>query len=476
MAGSRTPADPALQRAIAESDPDDPTAAADPARPWAVAYSGGLDSTVLLHAAVRVAGADRILALHVHHGLQAAAEGWAGHALQCCRALGVRLRVLRVEGRPPRGASVEAWARAQRYALMLAAARDAGAAALLTAHHRDDQIETVLLRLARGCGLDGIGGIAADDRREGVRLLRPFLSLDREALRAEALERGLHWIEDPSNADLTIPRNAVRARLLPAIDATLPGLRTRLPETLAQLADARRVVATLARADLRDAAAAECGAASVPRALDRARLAALPEARLTFALRAWLARLGAPAPPARRLAQMIVQLVQGASSRGEIEHAGWCLVRQGGRIVAWPRAAQPLPVSDCALAWTGDALALPDGSSVRAVDEPGGLCADWLRAQPLRLACAPSSARLRPVAGGPSRTLKNLRQEAGLPPRLRATWPAIYVGDRLLWAAPFGRDRDPCWPTRESGVALRWIAEAGDPRSLFGPDAWCRPL
>jgi len=476
MAGSRTPADPALRRAIAEPDPDDPTAAADLARPWAIAFSGGLDSTVLLHAAVRVAGADRVLALHVHHGLQPAADAWVGHATQRCQALGVRLRVLRIEGRPPRGTSVEAWARSRRYALMLAAARDAGAAALLTAHHRDDQIETVLLRLARGCGLDGIGGIVADDRREGVRLLRPFLSLDREALRAEALERGLHWIEDPSNADLTIPRNAVRARVLPALDATLPGLRIRLPETLAQLADARQVVGALARADLREAAAAGCGAASVPRALDRARLAALPAARLACALRAWLAALGAPAPPARRLSQMSAQLVHGASSRGEIEHAGWCLVRQGGRIVAWPRSAQPLPVADCALAWTHDALALPDGSRVLAVDEPGGLCEDWLRSQPLRLACAPSSARLRPVAGGPSRTLKNLRQEAGLPPRLRATWPAIYVGDRLLWAAPFGRDRDPSWPTRERGVALRWIPEAEDPRSLFGAGARLRPL
>ncbi len=237
--------------------------------PWAVGFSGGLDSTVLLHALVRVAGASRVLALHVDHGLQTASGAWAAHCEAVCARLGVRCLVLRAEGAPARGDSVERWARTERYRLLRAAAREARAAALLTAHHADDQLETVLLALARGSGLDGLTGIAARDVRHGVVLLRPLLALDRAALEADARARGLEWVEDPSNADPAFARNALRARAMPALRAALPGLAAQLPDALALLAQARGTLDALAQADLAGAVPAgpgPTGAHRVPHA------------------------------------------------------------------------------------------------------------------------------------------------------------------------------------------------------------------
>src|SRR5690606_5548724 len=132
--------------------------------------------------------------------------------------LGVDCRVVRLEGAPQRGESVESWAREARYAAFAGIAEEVGAAALLTAHHADDQIETFLLRLVRGAGLDGLVSIEPDTMRGGLRVLRPFLGLPRSALERWARSRGLAWIEDPSNRDERLLRNAVRRQLVPVLD------------------------------------------------------------------------------------------------------------------------------------------------------------------------------------------------------------------------------------------------------------------
>ncbi|HRO61648.1 MAG TPA: tRNA lysidine(34) synthetase TilS, partial [Burkholderiaceae bacterium] len=210
-----------------------------------VAFSGGLDSTVLLHAAVElltsaaagsaVESRKRLLAIHVDHRLQAPSAEWARHCVESAASLGVDCRVVRLAGAPRQGESVEAWAREHRYAAFVSVAAEVGAAALLTAHHADDQLETFLLRLARGAGLDGLVSIEPDTMRGSLRLLRPFLGLPHSVLEAWARSHGLAWIEDPSNRNETLLRNAVRRQLIPEIDRVLPMLRQRLPETLAAL-------------------------------------------------------------------------------------------------------------------------------------------------------------------------------------------------------------------------------------------------
>jgi tRNA(Ile)-lysidine synthase len=470
--------------ALAASDPHvrpDPAAPAS-SGPFAVAFSGGLDSTVLLHAAVRRAGASRVLALHVHHGLQPAADGWVEHCAAQAARLGVAFRVLRAEGRPARGDSVEQWARGERYRLLLAAARDARATALLTAHHADDQLETLLLALARGCGLDGLTGIAARDRRDGMLLLRPLLELDRAALEADARARGLEWVEDPSNADPAHARNAVRARVLPMLHATLPDLVAQLPGTLSLLAQARATLDALAASDLRaarpgddrdprDDAGAFAGPDAVSRRLDRRVLAALPCDRRARALRAWLVGLGARPPVRAALAEMDAQLITGQGAHGDVAHDGWRLLRHRDRLDAVHARAMPSAIVPTWVRWAGEpALPAPCGGTLRFERDPSGVSVAWLSGRCIEVAAGVSSERLRLRAGGPSRTLKNLWQEHGVPPWVRASLPALRVDGRLLAAAPFGTDRGAGWPRDGDRVSVTWsVDDREDPRAAFAP-------
>lgn len=454
MARSRRSVDEALGAALA--------APAVPATgPVAIAWSGGLDSTVLLDAAVRTLGAGRVLALHVHHGLQPAAEDWLNHCRDRAAAIGAGFRALRAIGAPRPGDSIEQWARGERYRLLLAAARDARAACLLTAHHADDQVETVLLALGRGCGLDGLTGIAREDRRDGVRLLRPLLEFDRAELLETARARGLAWVEDPSNADPRFARNAVRARLLPVLREVLPNLARHLPGTLELLREARGSLDAIAGDDLR-AARAAIPAGSAPEwqegddRLDRRAVAALPDARRAALLRAWASGDGTPPPSRAKLAELLAQLVDGPGPHAEVRHGGRLLRRHRDLLWAVPaRSTEPPgPVSLC---WRGEPELAAGGWGRFAFATVGcGLDPAWLRGRSLHVEPVPAAARLRLHPGGPARTLKNLRQEAGIPSPLRSHLPGLWVDRMLLFAAPFGQDRGKDWPLASPGIELAW--------------------
>jgi tRNA(Ile)-lysidine synthase len=337
--------------------------------------------------------------------------------------------------------------------------------ALLTAHHADDQLETFLMALARGSGLDGLSGIAADDRRQGVRLLRPLLSMHRSHLLSHAQALGLQWIEDPSNADESLLRNAVRAQLMPVLRKVLPDMPAHLHEVIGQISEWREQAHQEAQQDL-DAARCE------PRrwqALDRRPLAALSPGRQALALREWLHESGCRMPSRARLDEMRGQLLAGQGAHARVEHDGLHLMRHRDLLMAISQDCEALvPIGPMVLRWDGQSsLALACGG--RLVFEPmsGGLSRSWLSQQPLLLAPAQAGARLRLRAVGRSRSLKNLWQEAAIPVFLRDALPAVWVDGRLLMAAPFGTDRSADWPSDSNGVAIRWVAGAEDPRQAF---------
>lgn len=440
-----------------------------------VAFSGGLDSTVLLHAAVSAMGAARVVAAHVHHGLQPAADAWPDHCAGVAGALGVRFECLRLATAPGRGDSVEAWARTQRYRALIELARRIDAAALLTAHHADDQVETLLMRIARGTGPEGLAGIRAEGRIDGVTLLRPLLALHRRDLEEHARRHGLAWIEDPTNADGARLRNAIRLGVLPAIDAAAPGFRANLLRLAGGLDDTLRAAAELAAIDL-DAARMPDGAAldgTRVAALDRTRLAALPAHRCRAALRAWLAGLGARPPSEAKLAEIERQLVAAQGPYGWVKHDGWHLRRDRHLVDAQPADAGAAPGAApqaLGIHWRGEAEMALAGFGGRLLFELGpageGVSAEWLRGHPLRVTPWASAARLRPRQGGSSRTLKNLFQERAVPAWARAGMPLVWAGDRVLYAAGIGMDRGD-WPEAGARVSLRWAPAPGDPRSAF---------
>jgi tRNA(Ile)-lysidine synthase len=420
----------------------------------AIAFSGGLDSSVLLDAAVRVAGAKRCVALHVNHGLSPNAERWLAHCEATAHALGAGFDAERIDMRRESGVSIEAAAREARYRALDAMCARHGVAALWLAHHADDQAETVLLQLLRGAGVAGLAAMAPY-RVEGaatVARVRPLLHLLRAQLERYARARGLRWIEDESNADTRYARNALRHDVIPALSIHFPGFRDALARTAAHAATAQRLLDDLASIDLR-MIARENG-----RALSREALCALDDARATNAMRGWMRAAGVPAPSAARLVEMLRQLREARADHAlRIEHAGRCL-RLYRDSIFWESDTRPAAAATSAaateevvkttkktstLVWRGQEVwRLPQwrGSLVFAPVLPDSEPADsvpeaLLLSAPLAARPRTGGERMRRVPGAPARTLKNLFQESGVPAWQRDV-PLFYVGERLLFV-PF---------------------------------------
>lgn len=314
-----------------------------PSRPAriAAAVSGGADSAMLAVAAAHVARAQGIelLLFHVHHGLQALADGWAAHVQALGRMLGATVVQARVQVASDSGKGVEAAAREARYAMLARLARQHGVIGVLLAHHRDDQAETVLLRLLRGAGLQGMAAMSTATVRDGVQYLRPWLGTGREAIRAAAArladERGWHAVDDPTNADPRYTRAAVRTRLAPVLDERWPGWQAILARHARHMADAAQVLGEVAEADLQ-------GLEPSPdrRSFSLAAWRRLSPARQAHVLRYWLAGQGAAMPSDARLADLLRQLRQlhalGHDRQLRVEHAGLAVRCHRGRVWVEP--------------------------------------------------------------------------------------------------------------------------------------------
>ncbi|AOW12947.1 tRNA(Ile)-lysidine synthetase [Hydrogenophaga crassostreae] len=242
-----------------------------------VAFSAGADSTALLMAAAsRWPG--RVVALHVHHGLQAAADHFVAQAQSTCDGLGVELKVVRIKADHSKGESPEDAARRARYLALAEMALEVKAGCVLLGQHADDQVETFFIALGRGAGLPGLSAMGAGFTRHGVFFGRPFLGLSTQTLRDSVASVGQAFVEDPSNTDQRFTRNRIRARLLPAWADTFPGFREAIARTARHAAQAQSLLGDLADIDL-DA---------IGRPPRIAQLQTLPPERQSNALRRWL--------------------------------------------------------------------------------------------------------------------------------------------------------------------------------------------
>jgi tRNA(Ile)-lysidine synthase len=275
-----------------------------PGLPAAVAYSGGADSTALLLLAAR-AWPGRVQAIHIHHGLQAAADDFAAHCAKVCADLGVALRIVHVDARNEPGESPEDAARKARYVALADAASDIGVKSVLLAQHADDQVETLLLALSRGAGLPGLAAMPARFERHGVQFERPLLAASGAAIREWLAGEGIGFIEDPTNADTSFTRNRIRHELLPALEKTFPQFRETFARSARHAAQAQELLAGLAADDL-----AAAGDPPVIEALRR-----LPRARQANLLRHWLRKAHGADGSAAQLEELLDQL-EACSTRG----------------------------------------------------------------------------------------------------------------------------------------------------------------
>ena len=371
----------------------------------AVALSGGIDSVVLLHQLRHVPG---IRAVHVHHGLSPNADAWAAFCRRLCKRLGVPLVIKKVKV-VRRGEGLEAAARRARYEAFSKVKSDC----IALAHHLDDQAETVLMNLLRGAGRQGASGMRRESRFHGKTLLRPLLDVPRDAIVAYAREHGLEWIEDESNADESLTRNFVRRRLGPLLEHKYPKWR----ENLARAA--------------RHFSRQEAGAQDL--------------------LRKFLQTKGLRAPSEAKLVEMLKQLTS-KGSRTLVEHDGARLRVYRGKVI------QDADVSGSftSVEWKGESqLAIPElGGELRFRRARGkGIAAS---ARPLRVRLRAGGDRLQPDPQRPQRTLKNLFQEAGVPPWERDRLPLLTSGDDVVWVPGLGVDVKYRAAKNASGILPEW--------------------
>ena len=276
--------------------------------PLAIAYSGGADSTALLLAACAWRPG-QVSAIHVHHGLQVAADTFAAHCSAVCAGLGVPLHIARVDARHQSGESPEDAARKARYSALADGARALGLPAVLLGQHADDQVETLLLALSRGAGLAGLSAMPATFERSGVLFARPLLEVPAASLRAWLIAQGHIFVEDPSNTDERYTRNLIRARLLPALHEAFPAFRSTFARSAVHAAQAQTLLDEVAAHDL-----AQTGQ---PPAI--ATLQAMSRPRQANVLRHWLRIAHDATPSTAQLVELLDQIAA-CTTRGHHIH------------------------------------------------------------------------------------------------------------------------------------------------------------
>jgi tRNA(Ile)-lysidine synthase len=421
-------------------------------RQYCVALSGGLDSTVLLHLA---AGAlpDGLRAVHVDHGLHTDSGDWRDSAAAFCAALGVPFIGLAVKVDTMPGESPEAAARGARYGA-LAAALEPGEV-LLTAHHADDQAETVLLQLLRGAGPAGLAAMPASATFADGRLCRPLLGFERAALENYARRHGLAWREDPSNADIRADRNFLRHRVLPRLRERWPSLTATIGRSARHSAAAADLVRRQATADLGDCLHGETLALAPLRELSRVRARAV--------VRHWVLARGLPPPDSRHTERLLDELTPAdGAGGGRVDWSGAGVRRFRDRLFLLDEeAGNWLDNSPAPLSWQRPGrLSLGPGLGELWADPAAGegCVADLWRRGPVDVRWRCGGERISPGRGRPRRRLKSLLREAGVPPWLRDRLPLIYVGGELAAVGDLWLSGD--WQARpdEPGYRLRWAA------------------
>ena len=422
----------------------------------AVAYSGGRDSTALLHATLVMAGplGLRVLALHVHHGLSPNADAWLAHCAAQCgrwarRGQPIEFVARRLATQPGAGESVEAWARQERYRALRGMALAQGASIVLLAQHRRDQAETLLLQALRGAGVAGLAGMPRLAQREGLDWARPWLGEPPEAIDAYLRRYRLKPIEDESNADPRFARNRLRLKVWPALMDSFAHAEAALAAAADWAQEAAAALAELAALDLTQVADAH------GLALDR--WMTLSPARRSNALRAWLkAQLGAPAAAALA-SRLAAELQPRRGARWPAPGGELRSYRGTLRLVPDPLPAAVADQRETVLSVRRAGTYLLPGWAgrlqVTRVKE-GGVPLAWLAHIELR--ARQGAERFQAGIGRPPRSLKKQFQSAGVPMWER-DGPLLYSGGQLVYVPGLGIDARVVGLPGQVLVGLRWM-------------------
>lgn len=443
----------------------------DGAPSMAIAFSGGLDSSALLHLAHAYAQAHGValVAFHIHHGISANADAWLTHCEQACAALGVSFEARRVTLERKEKTGTEEAARKSRYAALGALCAEHGVKLLLTAHHQDDQAETVLLQLLRGSGPAGLSGMDAANAapellsNPDLIMARPLLPVSRKQLAAYVAEHAISHINDESNDDPRFARNSLRHKVMPVLAEAFPGFQERFARSARHAQSAQRLLNELAEQDLALCLDGDC--------IDIGKLRTLSTDRSYNMLRHWFQLRQLRMPSAAWLSEMLVQLLEARDgAQPLITHPDCHVRRHRDRLHITPKLADLEGTREdefdkepgTSFKWNGETeLAFPAYGGVLHFDIAGegedGLDADWLRTQQLLIEFRRGGERLKPALNRPTRGLKYHYQALDIPAWERSRLPVVSAPRQLLFAAGIGMDCNKL-VGGAGGLRLRWQA------------------
>jgi len=435
-----------LERALAQALSD--LLRADRPRRLVVAFSGGADSTALLLAvaAARPWPGGSVLAFHFNHRLHPDSAAWVAHCREICDQLDVPLLVAAANDAPAAGDSIEAWARSARYAAL--ADELAPDDLALTAHHRDDLAETLLLMALRGGGPHGLASIAPRRPLGAGILLRPLLELPQSVLRERVTRAGLRWLDDPANDDARLDRNFLRHEVMPRLVA-------RWPAACANLAHA----ASLQRGavELLDAYADEALApVTATGPLDLAVLEGLPPVRQLLLLRRWLRLRSGHAPDRGTLTRVLREVVAAKPDARPLLAWRSGEIRRYRRALHWLPVPAPAPLA-APIEWRIERpLTLPGGLLSARLEIGQGVRASLLATCALTVRARQGGERLRPRGRAHSHSVKQLLQAAGVPPWERGALPLLHLEGQLIAVADLFVADDVAAGPAEAGIVFHY--------------------
>lgn len=411
-----------------------------------LAYSGGLDSQVLLHAIAQLRSQlpkPKLRAVHIHHGLHPQADYWAEHCQTMCQAVAIPCEIIHVQVRQAPRESLEANARTARYQAI--AQLLAPADIVLTAQHADDQAETVLLQLLRGAGVAGLAAMPVVTRLAAGWLIRPLLNYTRAQLYAYAQQAQLQWIEDSSNADIQFDRNFLRHQIIPQLQQRWPSISQTLSRVARHQAETHELVQNLAKIDWET-----CRTRHLAQ-LNLATLAALSPARQRQVIRYWLNQCQLPTPTSAQLQQLLRNLVSAKNDRQPVVRWRGVEIRRYRQLLFAMPPLPPQPAASyqltlpqtlalpfgqlTAISVSGQGLALPSGTVLQVRFRQGGEIFHW---------------------HGHQRVVKKLLQSLQLPPWQRHFIPLIYLNNTLVAIPKIGVRDELRASAGQMGWEIRW--------------------
>jgi tRNA(Ile)-lysidine synthase len=432
-------------------DPDDlperlrALTAGYPVSRWVVAYSGGIDSTVLLHALANAGLDTPILAIYIDHGMHPDSDSWKTHCEKVAAGLGVDFESRKVSVPENSENGPEAAARQARYAALLGVLRDGDC--LLSGHHENDQAETLLLNLMRGSGPAGLAGIGARQSFGRGLLLRPLLGLSGDDIGEYATSHHLSWIDDPSNVDTRFDRNFLRQEIVPKLASRWPAVSNRLRRSADLVSEASDLLNELADIDLE-----ACGE---PNRLDLGGLAQLSQPRQRNLIRRAVRLCGLPPPPATRLYQAINELIPARpDAQPLVSWPGAEMRRYRDHLYILPALAEQTesPTGQLSVAGVGVPLGPGLGALVLSDCDAGGIDRS-LAERGLNVRFREGGEVIRIAERGSTRALKKLLQETGVVPWMRGRVPLVFAGETLVAVGDLWISANH---TSTDGLAITW--------------------